>query len=145
MINRNRSVLVLGLLAACAGPSACSSDADQQPKELRARLEEDTGVAWTVHSDEESKIVRFLAPAIPLRVTEGTPEVAARAFFDRYRDALHGEGGVDELRAVVTNANEADGAYVRFEHYLKGTDVRVFDVVSTARFTDNTIEFGEAR
>ena len=135
MTNRRKSVFVLGLLAACAGPSACSPDPEPKPSELRARLEADTGVPWVVHTHDRSKAARFLAPTTPVKADAGSPEIAARAFFDRYRDALHGQDGADELRAVVTNANEADGAYVRFEHYLKGTDVRIFDVASTARFT----------
>ena len=45
MGNRNKSVFVLGLLAGCAGPSACGSDSfDAKPSELAARLDEDAGV-----------------------------------------------------------------------------------------------------
>ena len=82
--------------------------------------------------------VRFLAPREPMGVNEASPELAARAFFERYRDSLYGGDSVDELRLLP--ANEAtpdaeDGSYLRFEHVLRGTQVRVFDVASTARFT----------
>jgi len=126
------------VLASCAAPIACASDPEPKPKALSARLEEDTGVAWAVYADDQAKAVRFLAPEKPVKTSEASPEAAARAFFDRYRDALFGSDGADELRLVPKNEgtpSDADGAYVRFEHFLKGTDVRVFDVASTARFT----------
>lgn len=131
--------IVLGLLAACAGPTACSSEPhDENPADLSARLERDTGVAWAVYVDTPGSAVRFLAPREPMAVNEASPELAARAFFERYRDSLYGGDAVDELRLLP--ANEAtpdaeDGPYLRFEHFLRGTQVRVFDVASTARFT----------
>lgn len=133
-----RVVPLLCLLAACAGPAACSSDPEASPAGLGARLEADTGVPWAVYVDEQSKAVRFLAPGTPVKASDASPEVAARAFFDRYRDVLYGSDGADELRLVPKDeaiTPEGDGAYVRFQHYLQGTDIRVFDVASTARFT----------
>lgn len=137
----SKSVLVLALVAACGAPVACSStggDDAAKPQGLAARLEQDTGVPWSVYDDDQAKAVRFLAPKTPVKTSGATPEEAARAFFDRYRDALHGSDAADELRLVAKNdaiTTEDDGPYLRFAHYLAGTDVRIFDVVSTARFT----------
>lgn len=137
-MRKNNALVALWLLAACVGPAACSSEPEALAPELGARLEADTGVPWTLHIDEQSKAVRFLAPTTPVKTTDASPEAAARAFFDRYRDALYGGDGADEVRLVPKNeavTPEEDGAYVRFQHYLKGTDIRVLDVASTARFT----------
>ncbi|CAN5925200.1 neutral metalloprotease NprE [soil metagenome] len=135
-----RSVVLLSLLAACAGPVACSSSSSAPAPDLAARLEADTGTPWGVYTDDAVKAVRFLAPKEPVKTTEATPELAARAFFERYRDALFGGDHADELRTVSKNdmvTTETDGAYVRFEHYLAGTNIKVFDVASTARFTND--------
>ena len=137
----SKSAIVLLLLAACGAPVACSSsgrDDAAKPQGLAARLEVDTGVPWSVYDDDQAKAVRFLAPKTPVKTSGATPEEAARAFFDRYRNDLHGSDAADELRLVAKNdaiTTEDDGPYLRFEHYLAGTDVRIFDVVSTARFT----------
>ncbi len=138
----SKSALVLTLLVACAGPVACSSSGDDpaKPQGLSARLEQDTGVAWSVYVDEQNEAVRFLAPQTPVKTSDGAPEAVARAFFDRYRDALFDNDKADELRLVPKNeavTTEDDGPYLRFDHYLAGTDVRIFDVVSTARFTND--------
>jgi Zn-dependent metalloprotease len=138
----NKSAVVLALLVACGGAVACSSSGDGavKPQDLAARLEQDTGVPWSVYDDDQAKAVRFLAPKTPVKTSGATPEEAARAFFDRYRDALHGSDAADELRLVPKNdaiTTEDDGPYLRFAHYLAGTDVRIFDVVSTARFTND--------
>ncbi len=132
-------VLLLSLITTCAGPVACGKGPDAPaPADLSARLEQDTGVPWAVHIDASKRAVRFLAPRDPVAVTEASPELAARGFFERYRASLYGGDAADELRLMAKNEatpDEEDGAYVRFEHYLKGTDITVFDVNSTARFT----------
>lgn len=134
MSKRIRSIVALGLLAGCAGLSACSSDGES--KELDAQLQEDTGVFWTLERDPRSHEYRFMAPSEPIRIGAGTPEEMARAFFDRYRDSLHGTGMADELRAIESISDDGHGSqYVRFEHYLPGTDIPVFDVRSSALFT----------
>ncbi|MDB4938026.1 MAG: Zinc metalloproteinase precursor [Labilithrix sp.] len=135
-----KSAVVLALLVACGGPVACSSSGDDaaKPQDLAARLEQDTGVPWSVYDDDQAKAVRFLAPKTPVKTSGATPEEAARAFFERYRDGMHGGDAADELRLVAKNdaiTTEDDGPYLRFAHYLAGTDARIFDVVSTARFT----------
>jgi Zn-dependent metalloprotease len=138
----SKSAVVLAVLVACAGPVACSSTGDDatEPQGLATRLQQDTGVVWSVYADDQNKAVRFLAPQTPVKTTEASPEAAARAFFDRYRDALYGSDNADELRLVDKNdaiTTEDDGPYLRFEHYLAGTDIRVFDVASSARFTND--------
>jgi Zn-dependent metalloprotease len=137
----SKSAVVLALVAACGGPVACTSsggDDSAKPHGLAARLEQDTGVPWSVYDDDQAQAVRFLAPKTPVKTSGATPEEAARAFFERYRDDLHGSDAAEDLRLVAKNdaiTTEEDGPYLRFEHYLAGTDVRIFDVVSTARFT----------
>lgn len=121
------------------GPLACSPEGhDDAPSELATRLERDTGTPWALYVDGPGKAVRFLAPREPVAVSEASPELTARAFLERYRGALFGGDADDELRALPDNdatPDAEDGAYVRFEHVLRGTEVRVFDVASTARFT----------
>ena len=102
---RHRSCLLgfAALIAACATGPGCSSDVEQSEPDLGARLEADTKVRWVVGKDDRSGEIRYLAPERPVRVTrssDATPEETARAFFDRYRDALHGTGKPDELRPV---------------------------------------------
>ncbi len=135
MLNRTRSVVILGVLMAFAAPLACSSD-PQLPTDLRARIESDTGVPWYTHSHPENNEVRFLAPREPVKIGDGSPEEVTRAFFDRYRDALHGTGKPDELRAVPQPIGAPDGMqYVRFDHYVPGTDIMVFEASSGALYT----------
>jgi bacillolysin len=134
MLTRPRSLAVPLLLSTCAAVSACSSSTPDVA-DLGGRLEADTGVSWTVYADPETQAVRFIGPDRPVKIGEGDAEAVTRAFFARYHDALAVEGDPDDLRLTVATDEEDGGRYVRFEHYLHGTDVRVFDAVSTARFT----------
>jgi Zn-dependent metalloprotease len=131
-----RRYLGFSLLAACGAVSGCSSEPDPgTTPDLATRLESDTGVKWTVYVDPRSNEVRFLAPEKPISIGTGTPEENARAFFDRYRDALHASGNGDEIRIVSTATDARGGIHIRFTHFLPGTDLPVFDSGSTAHFT----------
>lgn len=133
---RNRScLLAFAALTACLTAPGCSSDEERSEPDLGMRLEADTKVRWAVGKDERSGEVRYLAPARPVRVGDGTPEEGARAFFARYRDALHGTSKPDELRPVPVVVDDDGSTRVRFEHYLPGTEIPVLDAASTAHFT----------
>lgn len=121
------------LLALVASQVACSSDPESP--DLAARLENDTGVAWTVYTDPRSNEVRFLAPKTPVAIGEGSPERKARAFFTRYGDALHASGQADEIRASAAVTDARGGVHVRFAHFLPGTELPVFGSGSTMHFT----------
>ena len=123
------SVLLL-LAAACAVPG-CSSEA-APADDLGVRLESDTGVAWGVVVDPRSHAPRLLSPASPVRLGSGTPEADARAFFERYGQQLGVAG--HELRVHLNETEPGGGTYVRFEHFVPGTNLRVFDVSSMAHF-----------
>lgn len=130
-----RSLVALTLLAtSCVVLQACSS-APAPPPDLASRLQADTGAAWTIYTDPSSHEVRLLAPVTPVRIGSGTNEQDARAFFDRYRDQLHGTGKPDELRLVEAIDADDGTTHLRFEHVLPGTGLPVFDVTSTAHFT----------
>lgn len=133
-MKRNRGYLALPFLAACASFAACSSDPEPSA-DLGTRLEKDTGVAWTVYVDPRSSEVRFLAPASPVRIGGGTPDENARAFFAHYRESLHASGKPDELRPVSAITDARGGLHLRYEHFLPGTELRVFDSGTTAHFT----------
>jgi thermolysin len=134
-MQRFRRYAVLSLLASCASAAGCSSDPDAGAPDLASRLEQDTGVTWTVYADPRSHEVRFLAPRTPVAIGTGTPEEKARAFFARYRDALHASDRADEVRLVSSATDMRGGIHIRFEHFLPGTSLPVFDVGSTAHFT----------
>jgi Zn-dependent metalloprotease len=123
---------LLLLASACALP-ACGA-ADSPPLDLAARLEADTGAGWTVYTDPTSRSVRFLAPARPVFVGRGSPEADARAFFARYAEELSATGRPDELRTLTVEPELGGGTYVRLEHVLPSTGLRVFDVASIAHF-----------
>jgi len=124
-----RSAIALSLLAASV--SACSSDPDAGG--LESQLAADTGTTWVVHRDARSGEVRFLAPLAPVAVGTGTPEAMTRAFFDRYGASLHAKS--DQLRVVLTATDRRGDVHLRFEHFIPGTELRVFDSGSTAHFT----------
>jgi len=143
MIRLSRSLLVASILAACAFAPACSSEEPDQGKDLAARLEADTGVRWGVVKDARDGEVRFLAPDRPVKVGDGSTEKVARDFFARYNDALHGTGDASELRVRETYEDKQGTEHVVFDHFLPGTEVRVFDAVSAARFRDGMLALAE--
>jgi len=134
-MSKLRGRLVLPFLAVvCATVTACSSD-PEPPPDLRGRLQSDTGTEWAVFTDPRSLEVRFLAPVRPIDIGAGTAEEKARAFFERYRDQLHGTGKSDELRLVDTSVGDDGAVHLRFEHYLPGSQLPVFAAVTSAHFT----------
>lgn len=135
-MRRFRRYVGFSLLAACGAVAGCSSEPDP-PADLAGRLENDTGVKWTVYVDPRSHEVRFLAPKRPVSIGAGTAEENARAFFDRYRDALHASGRSDEIRIVSTATDSRGGIHIRFVHFVPGTDLPVFGSGSTAHFTED--------
>lgn len=133
---RHSHVLALAsLFAACAAATGCSSSPEDAPEDLGKRLEADTGVPWAMRIDEASGEVRFLSPARPVRIGEGGAEQAARAFFERYRAALHGTGSPDELRPLAPQTDDEGTTHIRFEHFLPGTQIPLLGSASTAHFT----------
>lgn len=131
---RVAAVFLVTTLGAVAG---CSSEAprDAAEDDLAAQLQHDTGVAWTVYREPGSHAIRFLAPERPVAIGSGTPEDKARAFFARYRSALHASGQPDELELVSTATDARGGIHIRFEHTLPGTALPVFRTGTTAHFT----------
>lgn len=134
-MNRLRRYAGISLLASCVSAAGCSSEPDASAPDLASRLEQDTRVTWTVYADPRSHEVRFLAPRAPVSIGTGTAEEKARAFFARYRDALHATGSANEVRLVSSATDLRGGTHIRFEHFLPGTNLPVFDVGSTAHFT----------
>ena len=128
-----RLFLSAPLLVACATGAGCGSEPDTAP-DLAARLEEDTGVSWTVVRDPSSHEVTFMAPARAVKVGDGPPEDVARAFFIKYRDALHGTGSPLELRAQVRDADPNGASHVRFLHFVPGTEIAVHEAATTVTF-----------
>ena len=128
--NLVRRVAAVGLLAG-AGYAffACSSKVDD---DLPTQLQKDTGVAWGIAVDPRNGSPRVLTPATPVHISAGSPEADARAFFARYGKQL-GTAGHD-LRVTLDEPELGGGRYLRFQHYLSGTNFRVFDVVSMAHF-----------
>ena len=120
-----RSLATLGFAAAVA----CSSHTDD---DLSTQLQKDTGVAWAVSFDPRSNAPRVLLPATPVKVGAGSPEADARTFFAKYGNELG--TAAHELRVTVDEAELGGGHYVRFQHYIKGSRMRVFEVVSMAHF-----------
>ncbi|MDB5212591.1 MAG: putative zinc metalloprotease, partial [Myxococcaceae bacterium] len=118
--------------APAPSPGAGSAD------DLAARLQSDTGVAWGVVVDPRSHAPRLLSPASPVRLAAAgasgasSPEADARAFFARYAAYLGAAG--HDLRASVNETEPSGGTYVRFQHFVPGTNIRVFDTSSMAHF-----------
>jgi Zn-dependent metalloprotease len=129
---RTRSLVAVALLASSVAITACSSEPSQPL--LAEQLRVDTGTDWTVYVSDASHEVRFIGPLTPVRIGSGTNEEDARAFFDRYRAQLHGSGKQDELRLVDTITEEDGTAHLRFDHFVPGTSLPVFDVASTVSF-----------
>ena len=125
----------VGFLAACGTVSGCGRHAAPEAPDLAAELESDTGVHWTVYADPQSREIRFLAPDTPVQLGQATAEQNARAFIQRYREALHASDRPDELRLVSTATDLRGGSHLRFEHVLPGTDIPVLDSGTTANFT----------
>ena len=126
-----RRLAAVGLLVGVGSAVfACSSKADD---DLPTQLQNDTGVAWGVAVDPRNNSPRVLTPATPVQIHAGSPEADARAFFAQYGKQLG--TGAHDLRVTVDEPELGGGHYVRFQHYLSGTDLRVFDVVSMAHFT----------
>jgi len=134
-VSRKALVSLLLLAAACVVP-ACGSK-HTPSDDLGARLESDTGVTWGVINDPRSQAPRMLTPSSAVRLGSGTPEADARAFFDHYGKQLGTAG--HELRVTVNEKEKGgpdapDGSYVRFDHFVAGTNLRVFDTSSMAHF-----------
>jgi len=110
---------------------ACGTG-DAPVDDLDVRLEKDTGVAWGIMTDPRSLAPRVLSPAAPVRIGAGSAEVDARAFFERYKESLGAAG--HELRVRVNEPEQGGGTYLRFEHYVPGTNLRVFDASSMVHF-----------
>ena len=55
-----------------------------------------------------------------MRLGSGSPEADARGFFERYSEQL-GTSGHD-LRLQVNEAEPGGGTYVRFKHFVPGTN-----------------------
>jgi hypothetical protein len=105
---------------------------EENTKALRARLATDTGTEWAVYVDDDCHEIRHLSPIKPVMFGSGSAEERARAFFKRYSSELHAS---DEELRVVEGPGNNDPEFVRFEHYLKGTDLPVFLTTSSASFT----------
>lgn len=100
---------------------------------LRARLVKDTGTDWTVYVDKRNQEIRHLSPLAPVMFGTGSAEDRARAFFATYVTELH--ASTEDLRLVRADTGPSGSTgYVRFEHYVKGTELPVFDAVSSASF-----------
>lgn len=124
-------------------PTATAAGRDDMaapaPKEspLAKALARDTGVAWTVEVDPRSGEVSFLAPETAVSVGKGTPEAMARAFFRRYAAHSHASPR-EELRVQRAETDPGDGShYVRFQHFIAGTNIRIDGSVSMATFTSD--------
>lgn len=100
---------------------------------LRARLVKDTGTDWTVYVDKRNQEIRHLSPLSPVMFGTGSAEDRARAFFATYAAELH--ASTEDLRLVRADTGPSGSTgYVRFEHYVKGTELPIFDAVSSASF-----------
>lgn len=95
-------------------------------EELEARLNADTGLRWLVTVGDHR--VRMLVPGFAgpgPQLPGDTPEQKARLFFDKYRMYLHGTGDPSELRVRVSQQDKDGRYFMRFDHYLPGTEIRV--------------------
>ena len=131
--------LVLFGFAACLDVSACHETPDapaDRESRLAARLQADTGTAWKVYVDPRAGEVRFLAPiSAPARgLSGGSAEEKARALFDRYRDDL-GKTDRETIRVRTTTTDAYGNEAVRFDHFLGGTDLPIFDTSSAVEIT----------
>ncbi|HSO40601.1 MAG TPA: hypothetical protein VLT33_49075 [Labilithrix sp.] len=104
----------------------------ENAKALCARLAKDTGTEWSAYVDDRGNEIRHLSPMKPVTFGSGSAEQRARAFFERYAAELHASD--EELRIMP---DQSGPEYVRFAHYLKGTELPVFLTVSSASFTKN--------
>lgn len=123
-------LIPLVLLAGAQVLSACDSDTAAP---LDEQLRNDTGTNWTVHRGASGE-VRFLAPQAPTKIGTGDVEAQARAFFTRYREALHA-GSASELELMREPTTDGDGQVeVRFRHVVPGASIPVVQAVSLALF-----------
>ncbi len=106
-------------------------------EEFKARLNADTGVEWTVWMRDQE--VHSLSPRSgpPTYLPGATPEQKARLFLDKYRMYLHGSGDPSELRVERSERDTVGRYFLRFAHYLPGTDIRVEDSYSTFEFLED--------
>jgi Zn-dependent metalloprotease len=134
-------LLLLSLgAAACVAPApddTASSPTDREAR-LAAKLEADTGVGWKVYVEPRSGEVRFLAPlaATGQGLAAGSVEQKARALFERYGVEL-GKTDREELRVKDNTTDTFGNQSVRFEHFLAGTDLPVFESSSLAEVTSD--------
>lgn len=131
-----RAVLGLGMVGLSVLGVACSGGTEAPPpfeagaQALAARLEAATGVQWQVAVG--AKGAEALVPAAPVRLSPGSADEQAKAFVRAYGKDLHlGSAGV----TVEPRAAAADGVdYVRLAQTLPGTEIVVFDAVTTMSF-----------
>ena len=101
--------------------------------DLGARLEADTGVRWAILRVEPGAPPRMLGPTAPVPLPGSSFEEKARSFFSRYASDL-GQATKHDLVAVE-DRESADGSHdTAFAERLPGTDLTVFDAVSSVRF-----------
>jgi Zn-dependent metalloprotease len=121
-------------LAACGGQDA--PPAFTTANDLESRLESDTGVAWAVVREAPTVGPRVLGPLRPVPLPGSSFEEKARGFFDRYGSAL-GPTAAHQL-AIVEDRSDEDGSHeTAFAETLPGTELPVFDSVSSVRFDAN--------
>jgi hypothetical protein len=131
-----KAVLGLGMVGlsvlgvACSGGTEGPSPLEVGAQDLAARLEAATGVQWQVGVG--AKGAEALVPRAPVRLSPGSADEQAKAFVRAYGKDLHlGSAGV----TVEPRAATADGVdYVRLAQTLPGTEIVVFDAVTTMSF-----------
>ncbi len=136
-LNATARILLASLVTITAGTSstACSGPSDPAPFEvgLEGQLAADTGVEWSLERGSAGE-VHTMMPVEPVKVGVGTPAEQAKRFLSKYAGSAAKATG-DGLRALPTEPPDEQGlTSVRLNHVVPGTDLPVFDHVSTATF-----------
>lgn len=130
-------IVFCNLVLAAFALAACGGHDDPQPfaaaTDLESRLEADTGVKWAVVRAEPNAPPRVLGPATPVPLPGASFEEKTRAFFARYGQGLG--PSAEHALALVEDRVEEDGSHdTSVAETLPGTDIPVFDSVSSVRF-----------
>jgi Zn-dependent metalloprotease len=132
-----RLLLASFVTVACgASSTACSGPSDPPPfaLDLEGQLQADTGVEWSLERGA-TRQVHTMMPVEPVKIGSGAPEEQAKRFLTKYAGGAVGTVNADALRAEPIDAPDPNGlTVVRMSHVVPGTDLPVFDHVSTATF-----------
>lgn len=132
-----RLLLASFVTVACgASSTACSGPSDPPPfaLDLEGQLQADTGVEWSLERGA-TRQVHTMMPVEPVKIGSGPPEEQAKRFLTKYAGGAVGTVNPDALRAEPIDAPDPNGlTVVRMNHVVPGTDLPVFDHVSTATF-----------